>query len=37
VTEGSYRQNRVEDPDPVNRVWFDDVVVATRYIGPIKR
>ena len=37
VTEGSYRQNRVDDADPVNRVWFDDVVVATRYIGPIKR
>ena len=36
VTEGSYRQNRVEDADPVNRVWFDDVVVATRYVGPIK-
>jgi len=22
---------------PVNRVWFDDVVVATEYIGPIRR
>ena len=21
---------------PVNRVWFDDVVVATEYIGPIR-
>lgn len=24
-------------PKPTNSVWFDDVVVATEYIGPIKR
>jgi len=27
----------VEHPNPVNRVWFDDVVVSSAYIGPIKR
>jgi hypothetical protein len=37
VTEGALRQNRVEQPHPVNRVWFDDIVVSTQYIGPIKR
>jgi hypothetical protein len=36
VTEGPYRMNRVANPNPVNRVWFDDIVVATTYIGPIK-
>lgn len=36
VTENATRQNRVEKPDPTNRVWFDDVVVATSYIGPIR-
>jgi hypothetical protein len=35
VTENAARQNRVSDPNPVNRVWFDDIVVATEYIGPI--
>ncbi|MCC6445323.1 MAG: hypothetical protein IT210_17920 [Armatimonadetes bacterium] len=36
VTENAVRQNRVADPNPTNRVWFDDIVVGTRYIGPIK-
>lgn len=35
VTEGPFRQNRVAKPNPINRVWFDEVVVATDYIGPI--
>ena len=21
-------------PNPVNRVWFDDIVVASEYVGP---
>ncbi len=37
VTENAYRQNRVADPPKLNRVWFDDIVVATEYIGPIHR
>jgi hypothetical protein len=35
VTENAYRQNRVANPPKQNRVWFDDVVIATDYIGPI--
>ncbi len=35
VTENAYRQNRVANPPKQNRVWFDDVVIATEYIGPI--
>lgn len=35
VTENAARQNRRANPNPVNRVWFDDVVLATSYIGPI--
>ncbi|MDH7569166.1 MAG: hypothetical protein QHJ73_06225 [Armatimonadota bacterium] len=35
VTDLPARQNRVEKPNPVNRVWFDDVVVSTRYVGPL--
>jgi len=34
VTENAARQNNVANPSPVNRVWFDDIVVATSYIGP---
>jgi hypothetical protein len=37
VTENAARQNRVSNPNPVNRVWFDDIVVATDYVGPVKR
>ncbi len=36
VTENAPRQNKVADPPRTNRVWFDDIVVATEYIGPIK-
>jgi hypothetical protein len=35
VTENAYRQNQVANPPKLNRVWFDDVVVATEYVGPI--
>jgi hypothetical protein len=34
VTESAARQNKVTNPNPVNRVWFDDVVVSTAYVGP---
>lgn len=34
VTENAARQNRVTPPDKV-RVWFDDIVVSTKYIGPV--
>jgi len=37
VTENAPRQNRVTKPNPVHRVWFDDIVVATSYVGPIER
>jgi len=33
VTENAGRQNRVT-AEKENRVWFDDIVVATEYIGP---
>jgi hypothetical protein len=35
VTENAARQNRVKDPKRTNAVWFDDIVVATEYIGPV--
>jgi hypothetical protein len=36
VTHDTMRQNRVVNPPTMNWVWFDDLVVATKYIGPIK-
>lgn len=36
VTESAARQNRVANPKRENRVWFDNIVVSTAYIGPIK-
>jgi hypothetical protein len=36
VTENAARQNHVENPNRINRVWFDDIVIATDYIGPIR-
>ena len=27
--------NNCPNPNPVNRVWYDDIVVSTRYVGPI--
>jgi len=35
VDEFAQRQSNLDNPNPVNRVWFDDVVVSTQYIGPI--
>ena len=29
-------KRKVANPNPVNRVWFDDIVIATEYIGPIR-
>lgn len=37
VTENAARQNRVAQPNPTNRVWFDDVVISTEYVGPIQK
>jgi hypothetical protein len=37
VTENAARQNRAAPPDRPNRVWFDNIVVGTQYIGPIKQ
>jgi hypothetical protein len=36
VTENAASQNKVAKPNPTNRVWFDDIVVATSYIGPVQ-
>ncbi len=35
VDEGAQQMNKVRSPNRVNRVWFDDIVVATEYIGPL--
>ncbi len=37
VTENAARQNGVKEPRKANRVWFDDIVVVTEYIGPIAK
>jgi hypothetical protein len=37
VTENAARQNRVANPNPLNRVWFDNIVVSTAYIGPLQK
>ena len=36
VTENAYRQNNIQNPPEKNSVIFDNIVVATEYIGPIK-
>jgi predicted amidohydrolase len=36
VTENAARQNHVATP-ATQKVWFDDIVVATAYVGPISR
>jgi hypothetical protein len=36
VTEGAIRRNNVRAPKPTNAVWFDDIVVSTAYVGPIR-
>lgn len=35
VTEYAGVANEVTAPNPLNTVWFDDLVVATDYIGPV--
>lgn len=35
VTENAMRQNNVSNPKRKNTVWFDDIVVSTKYIGTI--
>lgn len=35
VTEGAYQMQGVAHPKPANVVRFDDIVVATKYIGPV--
>jgi len=35
VTENAYQQNKIANPPKLNRVWFDDIVIATEYLGPI--
>ena len=37
VTENAARQNNVAKPNPISRVWFDDLVVSTEYVGPIHK
>ena len=37
VDEGAQRQNKVQNPNRTNRVWFDDIVVSTAYVGPIQK
>ena len=34
MTPNADRQNKVKKPRATNTVWFDDIVVATDYIGP---
>jgi len=36
VTENAARQNRVANPGRTNSVWFDDLVVSTAYVGPLR-
>ncbi len=36
VTENAARQNHVARPHRINPVWFDDIVVGTTYVGPIR-
>jgi hypothetical protein len=36
VTDNVYRQNFVSNPPRTNSVVFDNIVVATDYIGPVK-
>jgi hypothetical protein len=35
VTDSALRRNGVKDPPKENRVRFDNVVVATKYVGPL--
>jgi hypothetical protein len=35
-TEQAARHNQDKDPDRVYEVWFDDIVLATEYVGPVQ-
>jgi hypothetical protein len=35
VTENAARQNRVAEPNKTSKVWFDNIVIGSEYIGPI--
>jgi hypothetical protein len=35
MTEEAIRRCKTEAPNRVNRVWFDDVVLAREYVGPL--
>jgi hypothetical protein len=37
VTINAARQNRLDSPEPTNRVLFDHIVLATQYIGPLQQ
>jgi hypothetical protein len=37
VTEGALRRNQVTKLHAPNRVWFDDIVIATEHVGPISK
>ena len=37
VTGNAALQKNVAAPNPIERVWLDDVVVSTAYVGPIQR
>jgi len=37
VTENAARQNHQANPNAINRVWFDDIVISTEYVGPIRK
>jgi hypothetical protein len=36
VTENAARQNHAPQSTTPNRVWFDDIVIGTEYVGPIQ-
>jgi hypothetical protein len=36
VTQNAARQNNVPIPKQANTVWFDDIVVSTAYVGPLR-
>jgi hypothetical protein len=37
IDPGAQKQNKLANPNRINRVAFDDIVVARSYIGPLQR
>lgn len=37
ITDTAVKQNKVQNPRKDSHVYFDDIVVATEYVGPMKR